>query len=145
MTYAIYSEWERDEDIRQDLFVPSVTMGTKILPPTVWIKELFAGKGRRKWNPVPNPTYHPSTDQTTEMSEIIKHEINQFEGISNWMTSVIADPQWTLRVAYPVLITTSDLLSLSENSKIMPPDLNERINALRAIRGLPALPGSGVR
>jgi hypothetical protein len=145
MTYAIYSEWVRDADVRMDLFVPSINLGAKVLAPTLWLKEL-SGAGRRKWNAVPNAMYHASGDQYKDVSNLLEHEINQFEGISNWMTSVIADPQWDLRAAFPVLVTSTDLILLSEKATVMPPDLNERVLSLRTVLGLPALPGkAGVK
>jgi hypothetical protein len=136
MTYAIFSEWTRDEDVRQDLFVPSINLGAKILAPTLWTREI-SGRGRRKWNAVPNPTYHPTAEEPSDQTDLLQHEVNQFEGISNWMISVIGDPAWDLRAAFPVLVTTTDLLWFSDKPTTMSADLNERITALRNVKGLP--------
>jgi len=140
MTYAILSEWVRDEDVRQDLFIPSIALGVKVLPPTLWTKEI-SGRGRRKWNAIPNSNYHPKPEKAESVDDLVGHEVDQFEGISNWMISVIGDPEWSLRGAFPVLVTTSDLLLLTEKQTILPADLIARIDALRTVNNFPVIGG----
>jgi len=141
MTYAIFSEWTDDEDIRQYLFIPSTNIGVRTLPPTLWTREIPASGVRRKWNAIPNPNYSPKNEQASSLTNLVEHEVLQFEGISTWMTSVIADPAYELRAAFPVLVSTSDLIAISEKASQMPADLAERVRALRALNGLSEIGG----
>ena len=134
MTYAIFSEWTRDDDIHQDLFIPSVMVGTRALAPTLWTRQFTARGGRRKWNAVPNAGYARSS-LLDGLTTLVSREVDQFEGISNWMTSVVADPAWDLRGYFPVLVSPSDFAALAESGMTMPADLDDRIRSLRRVQG----------
>ncbi len=140
MTYAIYFEFGRDTDVYQCLFIPATSLGGAVIQPTFAYKELTEARGRRVWQVAVNPGYAITTVLPADVTDLMKHEILQLEGLSVYMTSVIIDPQWSTTGSFPVEVSTSDLLALKDNPKKVPVDLSNRIKTLRDTQGFPPFP-----
>lgn len=137
MTYAIFFEFARDDDTAQFIFIPATPLGAHTILPTLGYREL-SGSRRRTWQVVTSPKYRLDPEVREKDEDVINHEILQLEGISSYITSYLSDPEWTLRASFPVIVTTSDLVELKEHSTKIPVDLNDRVRALRASKGLPS-------
>ena len=119
MTYAIYYELAADSGrvIQQNIFLPAVRLGSKLIPPTYWFREITSDHFTRTWQRYTPSNYRQISDASLSLRERLEHELGQFEGISSYMRTGMSNPAFTVQAAFPILVTDSILLEIDENTK----------------------------
>src|SRR6185437_2841871 len=93
-SYGVYLEYADDQPPRewiyQGLFIPASSMGSKTTSPMYAYRQRTITHARRTWSIVRNTEY--AYKDTDSDSAAIELAIGQFEGISSYIASVLADP-----------------------------------------------------
>lgn len=148
MTYAVYYELGTAlaDTVQQFIISPRFHLGNALIPTTLWHRAITKEKPARTWSRSTPSTYYPPEDNHgLALSSLLSHELGQLEGVSSYMRAALADAAYDLYVAFPVLLTDTIKLEMSEatkrSSSSVPTTLLAQIALQRdAIADLPLLP-----
>jgi hypothetical protein len=144
MVYGIYFELaNKDGGVYQALFIPPrVEANGTGYPPRLLFREIKPDRGKDPWTVKVAGNYiAPNRTELDDTDQLMRVNLRASDGLVAYFANNLIDPRYSLRASYPINLSSTYMVLVTESNDRVPPSLTALINEQRDAHELPALPG----